>query len=87
MVTKENKMKLDYMNKKIKSEIKIGELISLDSNSDIELKDMSFIKLVESDGNYYLVPCNFEGISTVEDLNTLVSLDKWSDIEIDELAL
>lgn len=75
------------MNKKIKSEIKIGEVISLDTTSDVELKDISFIKLVESDGNYYLAPCNFEGISTVEDLKTLVSLDKWSDIEIDELGL
>lgn len=53
MVTKENETKLEYMNKKIKSEIKIGEVISLDSNSDFELKDISFI---ESDGNYYLVP-------------------------------
>lgn len=83
MFTKESETKLEYMNKKIK----IGEVISLDTTSDVELKDMSFIKLVESDRNYYLAPCNFEGISTVEDLKTLVSLDKWSEVEIDELVL
>ncbi|MGL5086527.1 MAG: hypothetical protein ACRC68_12550 [Clostridium sp.] len=85
MVTKENKMKLDYINSKYNFGMKIGDLISLDTNKDTELKDIRFVKLVESNEKYYLVPCTFEFINTVEDINTLVSLDKWSNADIDYL--
>lgn len=87
MATANNIKQLNYINKKILKTIKgivPGDTICIDdlSNNQIEY---TFIKLIESDDKYYLVPCNQDGLLLVESLANEVSLDNWSSNELKEI--
>ncbi|MEG0297505.1 MAG: hypothetical protein RR620_12375 [Clostridium sp.] len=89
MATGKNIKQLNYINKKIlktMSGLVPGDTVCIDELSTNSNKtDFTFIKLIESDDNYYLVPCNQEGIILIDSLSNEVSLDHWSSKDLKEL--
>lgn len=87
MATDKNIKQLNYINKKILKTIRglvPGDIFCIDNLSDTQIQ-YTFIKLIESDDNYYLVPCNQEGVILIDNLSNEVSLDNWSSKELKEL--
>lgn len=87
MATAKNIKQLNYINKKILKTIQgivPGDTICIDDLSNNQI-DYTFIKLIESDDKYYLVPCNQDGLLLVESLTNEVSLDNWSSKELKEI--
>lgn len=87
MATGKNIKRLNYINNKILKTIRglvPGDIFCIDAFSDNEAH-YTFIKLIESDDNYYLVPCNQDGMILIDSLNEEVSLENWSSKELKEL--
>lgn len=87
MATSKNIKRLDYINNKILKTIRglvPGDIFCIDAFSNNK-SQYTFIKLIESDEDYYLVPCNQDGLILIDSLNDEVSLANWSPKELKEL--
>lgn len=88
MATAINIKKLDYINKKIlkrMNPIAPGEVVCIDLPDNNSTKLCRFLKLIESEDNYYFVPCDQEGYLYIESLENEISLDRWTPKDLKSL--